>query len=154
MRSLRVVLIALFATACGARAQVAGLEDLSAFPQGTVIVEARTGVHRFGAWIADTPRRQAQGLMYVRDLPAARAMVFPHDPPRPVSMWMKNTFIELDMVFVADGRIVKIVSRARPHSLQTIGTQTPVSAVIELRGGEAERQSLQVGDPVRIERAP
>jgi uncharacterized membrane protein (UPF0127 family) len=85
--------------------------------------------------------------MYVRDLPADEGMVFTHSPPRPASMWMKNTYIPLDMLFVdADGRIVKIAERTTPHSLEPVGTNTPVQAVIELRGGEAARRKLQVGD--------
>jgi uncharacterized protein len=151
MRSLRPLAVVLALVACAANGQVASLEELANFPRGTVEIEARGGKRRFDAWIADTPPRQSQGLMFVTDMPADRGMVFVHDPPRVANMWMKNTYIELDMLFVARGRIVKIAPRTRPHSLATIASEVPVSAVIELRGGEAERRGIAVGDRVRIE---
>lgn len=135
--------------AATAGAQIAPLEDLTRFPRALVEIATRERVHRFDVRVADTPARQAQGLMFVRDLPADEGMLFVHEKPRPASMWMKNTYIELDMLFVApDGRIVKIAERARPHSLETIGTDIPVKAVLELRGGEASRRGLSVGDRV------
>jgi uncharacterized protein len=126
------------------------LAELDSFPRGSLEIQTGAVTQRFDVWIADTPQRQTQGLMFVRDLPPDRGMVFLHDPPRLASMWMKNTYIELDMLFVARGRIVKIASRARPHSLETLSSEVPVSAVIELRGGEAGRRGLKVGQRVRI----
>lgn len=152
MRPIRLVLCAAFVAACAARAQVGPLEDLASFPRGRLEIRTDSATHRFDVWIADTPERQAQGLMFVRDLPPDRGMVFVHDPPRATSMWMKNTYIELDMLFVARGRIVEIAPRARPHSLETIGSDTPVSAVIELRGGEAESRGVKVGARVLVSR--
>src|SRR5687768_1763622 len=150
MRSLRSLAVVFALVACAANGQVTSLEELAKFPRGFVEVAARGGKLRFDVWIADTPSRQSQGLMFVTDLPADRGMVFMHDPPRVANMWMKNTYIELDMLFVARGRIVKIASRARPHSLETLSSDVPVSAVIELRGGEASRRGLKVGQEVRM----
>ena len=150
-RRLRIVLGVLLVAACAARAQIAPLEELARFPRGAVEIVTRGATHRFDVWIADTPARQSQGLMFVRELPADRGMVFLHDPPRPAGMWMKNTYIELDMLFVARGRIARIAKRTQPHSLETIAADAPVSAVIEIRGGEAERRGLAVGNRVRIE---
>ena len=88
---------------------------------------------RFEVWVADTNARAEQGLMFVRDLPADRGMVFPLTPPRVETMWMKNTYIELDMLFIAaDGHVVKIIARARPLSLETLSSDMPVGAVLEL----------------------
>lgn len=132
-------------------AQIAPLEDLAAFPQRQLEIRAaRTRVsHIFDIWIADTPTRQAQGLMFVRDLPAARGMLFVNDAPRLLGMWMKNTYIELDMLFIgADGRIVHIAERTQPHSLDTIATPRPAQYVLELRGGEARRRTILPGDKV------
>jgi uncharacterized protein len=148
---VRPALLALALAACAASAQVSPPQDLTKFPRGTVEIAARGGAERFTVWVADTPARQAQGLMFVADLPADRGMVFMHQPPRVANMWMKNTYVELDMLFVAGGRIVKIAPRTRPHSLETIGSEVPVAAVIELRGGEAARRGIEVGDRVRIE---
>jgi uncharacterized membrane protein (UPF0127 family) len=149
-RGLRPMVVALLLIACASSAQVPSLEELGKFPRGAVEIAARGGTQRFDVWIADTAPRKSQGLMFVTDLPADRGMVFVHDPPRVAGMWMKNTYIELDMLFVAEGRIVKIAARTRPHSLETIGSEVPVGAVIELRGGEAARRGIAVGDRVRI----
>src|SRR5262249_35608142 len=79
-----------------------------------------------------------QGLMFVRDLPPARGMVFPFAPPRVVSFWMKNTYIELDLLFIAaDGRVVKIIAHAPPLRLDRLGSDAPGAAGLGLRGGEA-----------------
>jgi uncharacterized protein len=100
-------------------------------------------------WVADTEPRAEQGLMFVSDLPDTLGMVFPLDSPRVETMWMKNTYIELDMLFIrADGHVSKIIARAAPLSLSTLSSDTPVSAVLELRGGEAAKLGLKVGDTV------
>ena len=102
-------------------------------------------------WVADTRERAEQGLMFVSDLPESQGMVFPVDPPEVETMWMKNTYIELDMLFVdADGRVSKIIERAAPLSLQTLSPPgTKVAAVVvELKGGEAAKLGLAVGDRV------
>lgn len=133
------------------RAQIAPLEDLASFPQRRLEIHSkRTGAdHVLNVWVADTPARQAQGLMFVRELPADRGMIFVYDAPRMLGMWMKNTYIELDMLFIgADGRIAYIAERAQPHSLDTIAAPRPVQHVLELRGGEARRLQLRAGDRV------
>jgi uncharacterized protein len=136
------------------RAQSSAPQDLSSFPRASLSVLHRDAVHgshtyRFNVWVADTPARAEQGLMFVSDLPENAGMVFPLVPPRIERMWMKNTYIELDMLFVdAAGRISKITARARPLRLDTLSSDAPVSAVVELRGGEAAKLSLSVGDLV------
>ncbi len=136
------------------RAQSAPLQDLASFPRATLAIVHRDAAHgshtyRFDVWIADTPERAEQGLMFVSDLPESSGMVFPLTPPRIERMWMKNTYIELDMLFVdAAGRISKITPRARPLTLDTLSSDAPVRAVVELRGGEAQKLALGVGDLV------
>jgi uncharacterized protein len=104
---------------------------------------------QFDVWVADTPARAEQGLMFVRDLPATMGMVFPLETPRVETMWMKNTYIELDMLFIGtDGHVSKIIERATPLSLETLSSDVPVAAVLELRGGEVARLGLQRGDSV------
>ncbi len=127
--------------------------DLATFPHTTleVVHRDRQSVHRyqFDVWIADTEQRAEQGLMFVSDLPDSKGMVFPLDPPRLELMWMKNTYIELDMLFIGtDGRVVKIIERARPLSLETLSSGQVVAAVVELKGGEASKLGLGVGDRV------
>ena len=124
----------------------AALESLDAFPQSSLAIEASGKRHEFGVWIADTTPRRAQGLMFVKSLAPMRGMLFVYPEPRVVSMWMKNTLIPLDMLFVAgDGRIIRIAQRTRPHSLEQITSMGPVVAVIELAGGESARLGIETG---------
>jgi len=131
--------------------------DLDTYPRATleIVQHAGDSARRFSfdVWVADTPARSEQGLMYVRDLPAGRGMVFPFTPPRVVSFWMKNTYIELDMLFIdSGGHVVKIIERAPPLRLDLLGSDQPVGAVLELRGGEAGVLGLKVGDQVSWKR--
>jgi len=133
-----------------ALAQTGPLEDLAAFPRGKLeISEGKKVKHTFDVWLADNPSRQAQGLMFVRSLPDMRGMLFVHESPKPISMWMKNTYIPLDMVFIDDrGRIQQIVEQATPHSLDIIRSKDPALAVLEIAGGEAKRLGLHTGQHV------
>jgi uncharacterized membrane protein (UPF0127 family) len=128
--------------------------DLATFPRSTLEITQRGGGgeqrrYSFRIWVADTPQRAEQGLMFVSDLPETMGMVFPVEPPRVENMWMKNTYIELDMLFIdAHGRVSKIIQRAAPLSLQTLSSDSPVSAVLELKGGQAAKLGLRTGDTV------
>jgi uncharacterized protein len=132
-------------------------EDLAKFPQAKLEISAKT-LLVFDVWMADTPARQQQGLMFVRSLPPMRGMLFVHENPRPMSMWMKNTYIPLDMVVIdTQGRIQEIVENATPHSLDTLRSKLPAKAVLEIGGGEARRLGLKAGQRVRhpaLETAP
>ncbi len=89
--------------------QTAPLEELAAFPQTTLTISSGSTRHPFTIWVADTPAREAQGLMFVRELPPDKGMLFAGPQARVWTMWMKNTYIALDMLFVAaDGHVVKI----------------------------------------------
>ena len=127
----------------------APLEDLAQFPKTTLAVHSGNRKEAFNIWVADTQPRDEQGLMFVRDLPADQGMLFVEREPRVASMWMKNTYIELDMLFIrADGRIAAIFAHTEPFSLATITAGEPVKAVLEIKGGEAERRGIKVGDVV------
>ena len=136
-----------------AQDQAAPLE-LSTFPHTSLEITHRGERHEvrryaFEVWVADTPERSRQGLMFVRDLPERRGMVFPLASPRVETFWMKNCYIELDMLFVgADGRVKKIIERAHPMSEEMLSSDIPVSAVLELKGGEVAKLGLKVGDTV------
>ena len=130
-----------------ARAQDAPLDDLAKFPQAELTVRSGAAVHHFHIWVADTPAHEEQGLMFVRELPADEGMVFVEPAPKVWGMWMRNTFIGLDMLWVAeDGRVVKIAEHARPHDETTLEYPAPVKAVIELPDGTASKLGLKVGD--------
>jgi hypothetical protein len=126
------------------------LLPLSAFPRERIAVETRSARrHLFEAWRADTPETRAQGLMFVKELRPDQAMIFTYAPPQRVGMWMKNTLIPLDMLFVDEvGCVVRVHEQARPGSLDTIAADTPVVLVVELAGGTARTLGIGRGDRV------
>jgi len=147
--ALCAVLLPLFAQA-GAPA---GTVPLSAFPRELIAVETRASIrrHLFEAWRAENVRTQAQGFMFVEDAAVRpdQAMIFTYDPPEYVSMWMKNTLLPLDMLFVDErGCVVKIKQHAKPGSLAMIASGVPVALVVELKAGTVAAQSIAVGDRV------
>jgi uncharacterized protein len=126
------------------------LEDLAQFPSSVLTIGTRHGAEWFTVWIADTPARSEQGLMYLRWLPPDHGMLFPQASPRVMSMWMKNTLVPLDMLFIdAQGRVVYIREHTTPLSEDIISTPVEVKAVLELAGGECARLGIRVGDRVR-----
>lgn len=129
----------------------AGAVPLSAFPTEPVIVETRSArQHPFRAWRAETDAEKMQGLMFVPDIEPDQAMIFVYEPAQFVAMWMKNTLLPLDMLFVdAAGCVVRIEHDARPGSLETIRSGAPVVLVVELEGGTAKALGLGKGDRVR-----
>jgi uncharacterized protein len=133
-----------------AYAQDAAPEPLSAFPQSLLAIRTSTGkVINFKIWTADTPQRERQGLMFIREMDAHAGMLFLFPQNQPVLMWMKNTYISLDLLFMnRSGKIDYIAQRATPRSLDVIGPATPEFAVLELSAGAAERFGIHVGDVV------
>jgi uncharacterized membrane protein (UPF0127 family) len=106
--------------------------------------------------VARTPAQQSLGLMNrdLDSLPENQGMLFPFDPPRPVTFWMKNVQINLDMIFLRDGVVVAIAADVPPCTSDpcpTYGPPTVVDQVIEVRGGQAEKMGLAVGDQVALE---
>jgi len=109
-----------------------------------------SGVHSIDVEIAATPEKQALGLMFRTSLPDSKGMLFQHDRPRELTMWMRNTYIPLDMVFIrADGTVHRIEAHTKPLSEEIISSGGVVSAVLEIAGGAAERMGLKAGDRVR-----
>jgi uncharacterized protein len=144
--------VVLLGAAVTALAEPAELLDLATYPRAALDIVQRDPPparrFHFDVWVADTPARAEQGLMYVRDLPPAGGMVFPFAPSHVVSFWMKNTYIPLDLLFIEDGRVVKITANAAPLKTDLLSSGVPVSAVLELRGGEAGLLGVKVGDRV------
>jgi uncharacterized membrane protein (UPF0127 family) len=105
--------------------------------------------HRFTVEVARTEAEQAQGLMNRQTLAPDRGMVFPYDPPRQASFWMKNTLIPLDIIFIrADGTIARIEANTVPLSLDPIASGEPISTVLELAGGRAAELGITPGAKV------
>lgn len=141
-----------------ARSDALSTSVATAAQQSQVLpVTARTeiGGQMIDLEVARSPQEQALGLMYRRKLAANRGMLFSFEPPQPVSFWMKNTLINLDMIFLRQGRVVAIVHNAPPCKTSPCPVYGPkqavnVDQVIELAGGQVQKLGLKVGDPVKI----
>jgi uncharacterized membrane protein (UPF0127 family) len=137
-------------TANAASPEGAAPEPLSAFPQSLLAIKTHAGkVINFKIWTADTRQREEQGLMFIHEIDEHAGMLFMFPENRRVTMWMKNTYISLDLVFLnAQGKIDYIAANATPRSEKIIGPPTPEYAVLELKGGTCERFGIRVGDVV------
>ena len=119
-------------------------------PAGDLVIDSGAKQHKFAVEVAQTSDQRATGLMFRTEMPADHGMLFGYDATQPVSMWMKNTFIPLDMLFIrADGRIANIAEWTTPRSLDEVASRGAVKAVLELNGGTAARLGLKPGDQVR-----
>lgn len=113
-------------------------------------IKSGNKTHRFTVELARTGEEQATGLMNRSTLAPDRGMVFPFEPPREASFWMKNTLIPLDMIFVrADGRIANIEANTVPLSLDPVYSAGTVVAVLEIAGGRAAELDIKPGDTVK-----
>ena len=122
-------------------AQISKLEPIT--------VTSANSATMFIAEIADTEELRTRGLMFRHFLPEDKAMLFDYEQPRPVAMWMKNTNISLDMLFIReDGTIAAIAEDTVPQSLDTISVQEPVRGVLELAAGTVKRLGLRPNDKV------
>jgi uncharacterized protein len=115
-------------------------------------IQTSTTLVKLKVEIARSEDEQARGLMFRKSLPADGGMIFPQNPPRFASFWMKNTLIPLDMIFIrTDGSIARIQPETVPHSLTPVVSGEPVSAVLELAGGRSAELGISEGDMVRWE---
>jgi len=120
------------------------------FGRGTLTIESDDGVqHELDIYLAIKPDQQRRGLMFVRNMPESTGMLFVYDNNEMHSMWMKNTYIPLDMVFArADGTVSSVIHDTQPLSLTSQGSTEPVNYVLELNAGTARR--LNIGQKSRI----
>jgi uncharacterized membrane protein (UPF0127 family) len=119
------------------------------FGHAELVIVTATGRHPFHVEVAQTPAQMERGLMFRKHLAADAGMLFEFTAPTVARMWMHDTLIPLDMLFVAgDGRIVNIAEEARPLSDAVISAAAPVRAVVELEGGTAARLDIKPGDRV------
>lgn len=103
----------------------------------------------FKVELAASPEAQARGLMFRTELGDFEGMIFPSGTPQPRSFWMKNTPLSLDIIFIGpDGRIANIAADTVPYSLESVSSQGPASAVLELRAGRAKALGIVPGDRV------
>lgn len=112
-------------------------------------IESASERFEFEVEVARTPAERSRGLMYRRELADDRGMLFDFGVTAPTSMWMRNTYIPLDMLFIgADGRISKVAAETEPLSEEPVESDGPVRAVLELRGGIADELGIRPGDRV------
>jgi uncharacterized membrane protein (UPF0127 family) len=115
----------------------------------SLTIETSTGVHGFTVELADTEERRRRGLMFREDLALDAGMLFDFETPRVITMWMRNTPLPLDMIFIdPNGRIVSVAENTVPFSEAIVSSRYPASAVFEVNAGTARRISIKVGDRV------
>ncbi len=153
MRILRHILCALGVIAmmpAMASARVAPhTHAVSGLPIIPLTIVSHHRSHRFAVELARTSEEQARGLMFRTAMRADEGMIFPMDPPRLASFWMRNTVLPLDIIYVgANGRILTIAARATPYSDAPIPSGGIVRGVLELNGGRAAALNIRVGDRV------
>ena len=138
----RLFLAVLLAFVPPALAQEATLEPLE--------IATSTGQHSFSVEVMRTDEQRARGLMNRRFMAQDRGMLFDFKREEPVAMWMKNTYLSLDMVFIdKSGKVVNVAENTEPLSERIIPSSGPVLAVLELNAGAARRIGLKPGDRLR-----
>ncbi|KCZ94430.1 DUF192 domain-containing protein [Hyphomonas johnsonii] len=117
---------------------------------GPLVIDTGDSIHKFTVELANEPDEIRTGLMDRAEMAPNAGMIFDFGQPREASMWMKNTLIPLDMLFLdSDGKIIAIARNAVPGSLRTIGPGVPVKGVLELNGGRSEALGIEPGDTVK-----
>lgn len=121
----------------------------SAFSRDIVVIRSNGGSYQFNVELAVSITEREQGLMFRKDLAPNAGMLFLYDQDQAVTFWMKNTYLPLDMIFIAsDGRITQVVKDARPLSEDLIPSSTYVRGVLEVNAGIADEYHIQAGDRV------
>ena len=142
----RIALCWLLLTACFLQAFAKDELD-EAFSRDVLVITAtKHACYRFDIYLALSYEQQKRGLMFVRELPDTTGMLFVYPKTDYYSMWMKNTFIPLDIAFAAEnGTIVNIARHTEPQSLKSIRSERPVNFVLELNAGVTERLHIHPG---------
>ncbi len=143
MKRFLVSGMAAFALVLSAPAALAELET------SPLTIESTNGAHAFTVEIADDPEEITTGLMFRESMDADAGMLFDFGQPRETAMWMKNTLIPLDMLFMdPQGKIIAIARQTVPESERTVSPGVPVKSVLELNGGRAAELGIEPGDEV------
>lgn len=117
--------------------------------QQTLEIVSKSGVHVFTVELAVSDEERQKGLMFRRSLPESQGMLFDFKTDQDVSMWMRNTYVSLDMIFIRDdGRIARIAENTEVLSERIIPSGAPVRAVLEVVAGTAKKLGIATGDRV------
>jgi uncharacterized protein len=120
-----------------------------AFGQDIIEIVTGTGVHAFSVELATNDDERERGLMFRKELPEGHGMLFDFKTEQPVQFWMHNTYIPLDMIFIAaDGRIVHVAENAKPMSDDLIPSVSPIRGVLEVIAGTVRKFGIATGDRV------
>ena len=112
-------------------------------------IATKNGVQVFSVELATTEEEKTTGLIYRKELADGKGMLFDFSPEQEVSMWMKNTYISLDMIFIrADGQILRIAENTEPLSTKIIPSRGLAKAVLEVPAGTAQKYGIRPGDRV------
>jgi uncharacterized protein len=115
----------------------------------TLEIVSSTGVHPFAVEMAETDDERSRGLMFRKELPEGKGMLFDFKVEQPVAFWMKNTYVSLDMIFIkADGRILSIAENTETLSERGVPSGGPVRGVLEVVAGTAKKLGIKPGDRV------
>jgi uncharacterized protein len=114
-----------------------------------LVAETSAGERRFSIEIAATHAERSAGLMHRRIMPDDRGMLFVFEETRPVSFWMKNTPMPLDLIFIGEDGVIGAIMQGIPFSEAPIGTPAPVRFVLELKAGTAQKAGIAAGDRLR-----
>ena len=140
--------VAVFLNACCTILAIA-LTPARAAGQDTIDIVTRTGVHAISVELATNTADRALGLMFRKELPEGHGMLFDFQTEQQVQFWMHNTYVPLDMIFIAaDGRIVHIAENAKPMSDDLVPSVRPVRAVLEVIAGTGRKFGIAPGDRV------
>ncbi len=127
----------------------AGCAAETRFKTGSLTIDTSSGELNYRVEVADTDRLKSIGLMYRASMPEHQGMLLLNEKPQRMNIWMKNTFIPLDIIYIdRNGYIVKIVENARTESTTVMPSGGKVKAVLELNAGQVQRQEIAVGDRV------
>ena len=139
--ALLFIILALIAAPLAGRAPAA--------EKGTLEIATKSGVRTFAVELAVTDEERAKGLMFRKQVPEGYGMLFDFKQDQMVQMWMKNTFVSLDMIFIRnDGRIARIADSTKVQSEDIIASGQPVRAVLEVVAGTAKKYGIAPGDKV------
>ena len=135
-----LVLLLFISTGCAAQTQ---------FKTGSLTIATKFGELNYRIEVADTNRLKSIGLMYRLSMPEEQGMLLLNKKPQRMNIWMKNTFIPLDIIYIdRNGYIVKIVESARTESTSVMPSDGKVMAVLELNAGQVQQKNIAVGDSV------
>ena len=149
-RVLLAIFLVLCSGACSPQSTAnssAGGSLNEAFSQDTLTIINDAGVrHQFDIYLALDPEQQRRGLMFVRQMPLKTGMLFVYEVSESHSMWMKNTYMSLDIIYARDdGTVSSVIRNTEPLSLESLASVEPVKYVLELNAGAARRFKIGTG---------